>query len=324
METFRDLVARMATDPDFARHARANPDAVARQYKLSPEETEQLRGLVDAAASAGPAELGVRLSKMGGVITSGLIDTLHVQIEPVVHGPAIDPAVHHVNLHIVHAVDPVVVHVDPPPAPPSGDPAPPSYPGDMFGDNDGDGIPNFIDPTPNGGTPDPSGDPAPPSYPGDMFGDNDGDGIPNFIDPTPDGSPHPKFTNVHVDLLGPVIHLGGDSGDPTPPPGDGGDGAPPDGGDHTPPPGDHHDSPPADTGTPMAGEVPLPLAAQQQPVMLADDALARPVTQPVSPEGHDGIGTEALIIGGAALAGGAIVGGVAGVVLNKAKSNDEE
>lgn len=67
MSNFRDLIARMAIDPEFARHTRANPDAVARQYQLSSQESEQLRGLADAAASAGPTALGARLSKMGGL-----------------------------------------------------------------------------------------------------------------------------------------------------------------------------------------------------------------------------------------------------------------
>ena len=65
MSQFRDLIARMAVDPEFARHTRANPDRVARQYGLTPEETEQLRGLADASSAAGPTALGARLSKSG-------------------------------------------------------------------------------------------------------------------------------------------------------------------------------------------------------------------------------------------------------------------
>src|SRR2546428_5601932 len=42
MSNFRDLIARMAIDPEFARHARANPDAVARQYHLNADESQQL------------------------------------------------------------------------------------------------------------------------------------------------------------------------------------------------------------------------------------------------------------------------------------------
>src|SRR5687767_5776791 len=72
MSNFRDLIARMAIDAEFARHARANPDAVARQYHLSHDESEQLRGLADAAASAGPTALGARLSKMGGITSAVL------------------------------------------------------------------------------------------------------------------------------------------------------------------------------------------------------------------------------------------------------------
>src|SRR5688572_197634 len=72
MSNFRDLIARMAIDAEFARHARANPDAVARQYQLGHDEAEQLRGLADAAASAGPVALGARLSKMGGLTSAAL------------------------------------------------------------------------------------------------------------------------------------------------------------------------------------------------------------------------------------------------------------
>jgi hypothetical protein len=72
MSNFRDLIARMAIDAEFARHARANPDAVARQFHLSHGESEQLRGLADAAASAGPTALGARLSKMGGLTSAVL------------------------------------------------------------------------------------------------------------------------------------------------------------------------------------------------------------------------------------------------------------
>jgi hypothetical protein len=217
---------------------------------------------------------------MGGLISSSLVGTLHVNAEPISHGLEIDTAIVHVNPHVnphvnLHAVDPVVVHTNPEPADAAG------------------------------------------GYLGDVFGDNDGDGVPNFIDPTPDGSPHPKFTNVHVDLVGPIINDPGVStGDPTPPP--------PDGGDHTPPMGDgdggHHDSPPVDSGTPLIGDVPAPETAPQQPIMLADDALAKPV----APQGNSGSGEEALIIGGAAFAGGAIAGGVAGSVLNRSKSTDDE
>jgi hypothetical protein len=79
MSNFRDLIARMAIDAEFARHTRANPDAVARQYRLSPDESEQLRGLADAAASAGPTALGARLSKMGGLISSDLVAAFHAE-----------------------------------------------------------------------------------------------------------------------------------------------------------------------------------------------------------------------------------------------------
>jgi hypothetical protein len=71
MSSFRDVIAAMAVDPEFARHARANPDAVARQFGLSTDEADRLRELADAAAAQGPAALGARLSK-SGIGTGGL------------------------------------------------------------------------------------------------------------------------------------------------------------------------------------------------------------------------------------------------------------
>src|SRR5215217_6327786 len=71
MSQFRDVIARMAVDAEFARHARSHPDQVASEYGLSSEETYRLRGLADASAGTGPQALGVRLSK-SGVTTGGL------------------------------------------------------------------------------------------------------------------------------------------------------------------------------------------------------------------------------------------------------------
>ncbi len=65
MSTFRDVVARMAVDPEFARHARAHPEHVARTYRLTDDEAGKLRGLADAQAGTGPMALGARLSKSG-------------------------------------------------------------------------------------------------------------------------------------------------------------------------------------------------------------------------------------------------------------------
>ncbi len=52
MSRFRDLVARMARDPEFARYVRANPQDVARSYFLSPDEAEMMRRLIDAPTVA--------------------------------------------------------------------------------------------------------------------------------------------------------------------------------------------------------------------------------------------------------------------------------
>jgi len=60
----------MAVDSEFARHARANPDRVAKEHGLTAEEAAKLRSLADAG-SGGPMALGARLSK-SGFGTSGL------------------------------------------------------------------------------------------------------------------------------------------------------------------------------------------------------------------------------------------------------------
>jgi hypothetical protein len=75
MSQFRDLIARMAVDAEFARYARANPDAVSVQYGLTADERGKLRGLADAAAVGGPQALGARLSK-SGIGTGGLINLI--------------------------------------------------------------------------------------------------------------------------------------------------------------------------------------------------------------------------------------------------------
>ncbi|MDI1460108.1 hypothetical protein QEZ54_03925 [Catellatospora sp. KI3] len=140
MSQFRDLIARMAVDPEFARHARANPEAVAAQYGLTPDETEQLRGLADASAGAGPTALGARLSK-SGIGTGGLaglletphfeppdpgLDVIHlppgVIVDPVHPDPPIHPLfpIGPIDLHPIdiHPLDPPTDGGDPEPLPP--------------------------------------------------------------------------------------------------------------------------------------------------------------------------------------------------------------
>jgi hypothetical protein len=59
-----------------------------------------------------------------------------------------------------------------------------------------------------------------------------------------------------------------------------------------------------------------------QPILLADDAVGQPVgIQPQSDDG--GIGTGVLLVGGAALAAGAVAGGLAGKLVSD-KSKEEE
>src|SRR5690606_38665758 len=65
MSALRDVIARMAVDSEFARHARANPDQVAREHGLTAEEAARLRGLADAGRGGAPMALGARLAKSG-------------------------------------------------------------------------------------------------------------------------------------------------------------------------------------------------------------------------------------------------------------------
>ncbi|GIH08747.1 hypothetical protein Rhe02_68140 [Rhizocola hellebori] len=254
MSNFRDLIARMAIDAEFARHARANPDAVARQYGLSHDESEQLRGLADAAASAGPTALGARLSKMGG-ITSAILSG------PIFTGPDTDH-------------DGII---------------------DLFDtDDDNDGIPDATDSMPL---------------------------VPNLVivDPI-----HPVGPLHDIHLHPDVFDLDPDGGDTTPP-------TPPPAGDPAPPPPPAADPAPHSGGdgpstpdiivnvdAPPVDQAP---AAPQQPILLADDALGKPVIVPVSDDG--GIGTGALVVGGVALAAGAVAGGVAGKLVTDKTSEQE-
>jgi hypothetical protein len=352
MSNFRDLIARMAIDAEFARHARANPDAVARQYHLSHDESEQLRGLADAAASAGPTALGARLSKMGGITSAaltgpfftgpdtdgdGIIDLFDTDDDNDGIPDATDskPLVPNVLVAEPHLppTGPIVT-LDPDILNPAGDADGDKIPNildkndsstnttnEAWGDNDKDGTPNLYDTGTSAQhhlykiglslSPDSDGDgikdlvdtkPHDANLGGEPLGDKDGDGIYNYLDKL-----NIKFPIGDL-VLDPGVFDPGPGSDPTPPP-------PPPGGDPAPPP-----PPPAGGGdapdiivnvdAPPAAE--QAVAAPQQPILLADDAVGKPVL--VQPQGDDGIGTDVLIVGGAALAAGAIAGGVAGKV----------
>lgn len=49
MSQFPDAIARLAIDPEFARHVRSFPDKVARIYRLTSAEAEVLRRRADIA-----------------------------------------------------------------------------------------------------------------------------------------------------------------------------------------------------------------------------------------------------------------------------------
>jgi hypothetical protein len=176
MSNFRDLIARMAIDAEFARHARANPDAVARQYHLSHDESEQLRGLADAAASAGPTALGARLSKMGGITSAvlsgpfftgpdtdgdGIIDLFDTDDDNDGIPDASDSQPLVPNLMLAEPLVPPtgpIVTLDPDILNP-------------LGDADGDKIPNILDKNDSN-----------TNTTNEAWGDNDKDGIPNLKD----------------------------------------------------------------------------------------------------------------------------------------------
>ncbi|WP_203912492.1 hypothetical protein [Rhizocola hellebori] len=368
MSNFRDLIARMAIDAEFARHTRANPDAVARQYHLSHGESEQLRGLADAATSAGPTALGARLSKMGGITTAalsgpfftgpdtdhdGIVDLLDTDDDNDGIPDASDSKPLVPNLLVTQPHLPPtgpVVTLDPDVTNPTGDADGDKIPNfldkndsstdtthERWGDNDHDKIPNIDDP-------DTAGEYILDKIFLDLAGDNDGDGLVNPLDSN-DSNPDTtnealgdkdhdgiynyldKF-NIKFPVGDIVIHpevLDPSAGGGTPPP-------PPPAGDPAPPPA-ADPAPPAPTGgdspstpdiivnvdVPPAEQV---VAAPQQPILLNNDAVGKPVAVPTSDE-EGGLGTPILVVGGVALAAGAVAGGIAGKVLSD-KGKDEE
>jgi hypothetical protein len=65
MSQLREVITRMAVDPEFADRVRSNPDDIAAEFNLTAEETEQVLALTDAPADDGPEALDPRLSKSG-------------------------------------------------------------------------------------------------------------------------------------------------------------------------------------------------------------------------------------------------------------------
>src|SRR5262249_44925745 len=63
--SFKEIVARMATDGDFADYARTHVDDIAAEHNLTAEEASRLRSLGQSRKSGGPVPLGARLSKSG-------------------------------------------------------------------------------------------------------------------------------------------------------------------------------------------------------------------------------------------------------------------
>ncbi len=80
MSRFPEVIERMATDPEFAAHARAHPDDVTTEYGLNPDEAAQMLALTDAG-SGGPTELDQRVSK-SGIGSGGLAGLLAALDKP--------------------------------------------------------------------------------------------------------------------------------------------------------------------------------------------------------------------------------------------------
>ncbi|MFL6117784.1 MAG: hypothetical protein ACJ786_41495 [Catenulispora sp.] len=62
---YRELVARMAVDTDFAQSVMAEPDRFASANGLTADEAGRLRAVRVEAGTAAPSRLGTRLSKSG-------------------------------------------------------------------------------------------------------------------------------------------------------------------------------------------------------------------------------------------------------------------
>ncbi|GAA1656270.1 hypothetical protein ACFQY4_02455 [Catellatospora bangladeshensis] len=217
MSHFPDLVARMAADPDFARRVRADVAGTAAAYGLTPGETEQLRGLTDAAVGAGPTALNPRLSR-SGIGTGGLAGL----ISPV-EVPDLDIPDHHDvpsgdgpgdGPGGAEEIGPK--QDDPAPAPPQLDLFDPDGP---TGPDDGPGtVPGGSGPgggTPGGGADDPTG---PALQIGPKQDDPSGPALeigPKQDDPS---GPALEIGPKQDDPSGPALEIGPKQDDPAPTP----------------------------------------------------------------------------------------------------------
>jgi hypothetical protein len=62
---YREIVARMATDAEFARSVMTDPEHYADANGLSQDEAGRLRAVRVEAGTAAPSRLAMRLSKTG-------------------------------------------------------------------------------------------------------------------------------------------------------------------------------------------------------------------------------------------------------------------
>src|SRR5262245_54998171 len=137
MSDYDTVLERLVTDPTFVRALSADPDRALVGYALTDDERRILTAGI-STDDGRTATVEQRTTKAGLVGVAGLV----AELASAMGG---------------------------------------SGSGGLLGSEDR--IPNFVRTTPQG-----AGGGLPGGWPGDMFGDDDGDGIPNFIDPTPQGA----------------------------------------------------------------------------------------------------------------------------------------
>jgi hypothetical protein len=304
MSQYRDLIARMAVDAEFAAYARAHPDEVSTRYGLTLDETQQLRGLADAAASAGPTALGARLSKSG--ISTGLLGGFMVG----------HPEIIEVNDHYKPAIEPQPSSG----VEEAGQPnLPDKYLENIFGNHTLEVLQEDDD------------QPKPPPQVTDHIGPLD---LIEVLPPFPDEEPlPPPLTDPGLPppVTPPADPVTPPAPPPTPPPAPAVD---PVNNPATPTapasPVTDVTSPPADGADPGESGAPLQVGA---PTTDTPGGAATPpsaFTAESDSAGDSGIGVTEIAIGGAGLVVGAVAGGVAGALAGKslgssaADPNDEK
>jgi hypothetical protein len=347
MSKFRDVIARMAVDSEFARRARANPDQVAREHRLTADETAKLRGLADARSGTGPTALEARLSKSG--IGSGGLGGVVTELAggPSQPLPPVEEQPQQLEIEEEEEQQPQQLQVtEEPQQLQIGQEQPiqlgvgTAQPG-LSPDQQGEFVSGVGD---NPAQPPPQNPPGP--------GDQSSTLIPGGSSPSDPGGPTAQFPEGYTPPYTPEGIGGPESELPShpesPPPQQVPDPAPPDAGppDAPAPAPQPQPAPPPDQPAPAPDQPSAPLAGPDQPAVAfgspatpfagspaavpapaaapgfggvsgqAQSLLpAAPVTQ--APVGDDGIGAKEIAIGAAGAAAGAVAGGFAGAVAGK-------